>query len=350
MITIQELLKKTIELQATDLHLTADAPPLFRIDGVLKPIIPEKLPADLTQKLASSIMSKQKKELFDEKKEVSFSFGVQSLGRFRAHVFSQRGCTSCTLRHVPSTIKTIEELGLPKVVEKLISKANGLILITGPTGSGKTTTIAAIIDKINSEREGHILTVENPIEFMHIHRSCIVNQREVTLDTESYSSALTCALKQNPDVVFIGEMPDTETVQRTFSIAETGHLALTTMNTNSAVTSLQRIIDMFPPDNRSAICQQLSMVLEGVISQALIPLIGGGLVLACEILIVNQKVRFLISDNKIGELQSIIESEQEKGSQSLIKDLAQMYTSKKITKKDAISNSPDPEELLKQLS
>ncbi len=350
MITIQELLKKTVELQASDLHLTADAPPLFRIDGALKPVIPEKISSDLTQKLAYTIMSKEQKDIYERENEIIFAFGVQDLGRFRANVFSQRGCTSCAIRQIPTTIKKVEELGLPKAVKKLASKANGLVLVTGPAGNGKSTTAAGLIDQINSDLEGHILTIEDPIEFMHLHRNCIINQREVSHDTDSYLSALQTAYRQDPDVIFVSEMPDVEVAEEILNIAESGHLTLTTLNANSAVSAINKILNMFPRDERSSVLMQISTVLEGVISQTLLPLIGGGIILACEVVIVNSKIRSLIRDDKLHELQGAIEAGKSKGMQTLNSDLAQLYSSKKITKKDALDNSPYPGDLTKLLS
>lgn len=350
MITIQELLKKTIELQASDLHLTADAPPLFRIDGALKPIIPETISSDLTQNLAYTIMNEEQKALYERVNEITFAFGVEDLGRFRANIFSQRGCTSCTLRQIPTTIKKIDELGLPKTTEKLASKSKGLVLVTGPTGSGKSTTLAAMIDQINSELEGHILTIENPIEFMHLHRNCIINQREVTHDTESYLTALQVVSGQDPDVVFVSDIPDAEIADEILNIAESGHLTLTAINANSTVATINKICNMFPCEERSSVLAQVASVLEGVINQALLPLIGGGGTLACEVMVVNSKIRSLIRDDKLEELPGAIEAGKDKGMQVLNENLAQLYSSKKITKKDALNASSDPEELAKQLT
>ncbi|MGD9202053.1 MAG: type IV pilus twitching motility protein PilT [Chitinispirillia bacterium] len=349
MITIQELLKKTNELYASDLHLTAGSPPLFRVDGKLKPNISEKLTPDQVQKLAYNIMSEQQRKRFEQNKEVDFSFSIQNIGRFRANVYLQRGCTSCALRQIRPIITEMAKLGLPPIVEQLLKKPNGLILVTGPTGSGKSTTLAAMIDKINTEQEGHILTIEDPIEFVHPHKNCIVNQREVHHDTESFASALRVALRQDPDYVLIGEMRDLETIQAALSIAETGHLTLGTLHTNSAPKSINRIIDVFPADQKDTIRAQLSMVLEAVISQTLIPRIGGGRVLACEIMVGTPAVRSMIRDDKIHQLQGIIEIGQQQGMQTLNADLMRLYATRQITKKDVLSRSPDSEELEKKL-
>lgn len=349
MITIQELLKKAIELRASDLHLTAGSPPLFRIDGELKPFASEKLSPDQAQRLAYNIMTEQQRKTFEQKKEVDFSFGVQNLGRFRANVFLQRGCTTSALRQIPPVVNSIQELGLPPIIEELTTRPNGLILVTGPTGSGKSTTLAAMIDKINSEREGHILTVEDPIEFVHQHKKCIINQREVHHDTDSFANALRVALRQDPDVVLIGEMRDLETISAALTIAETGHLTLATLHTNSAAKSVNRIIDVFPSDQKSTIRAQLSMVLESVVSQTLLPRIGGGRVVACEIMIATDAVRAMIRDDKVHQLQGIIEIGQQYGMQTLNADLARLYSSHKITKKDAFAKSPNTEALEKLL-
>ncbi|MBN1981795.1 MAG: type IV pilus twitching motility protein PilT [Chitinivibrionales bacterium] len=345
--TIQELLKKVLEQHASDLHLTAGAPPLFRIDGVLKPLATERLTPEMVQKLAYNIMTEQQRKLFEQTKEIDFSFGIQNLGRFRTNVFLQRGCLACALRQIPATIAPINELGLPQVIEELLNKPNGLILVTGPTGSGKSTTLAAMVDKINSEREGHILTVEDPIEFIHHHKRCIINQREVHHDTESFSNALRVALRQDPDYVLIGEMRDLETIQAALTIAETGHLTFATLHTNSAAKSINRIIDVFPSDQKETVRAQLAMVLQGVISQTLLPKINGGRVLACEIMVATDAIRAMIRDDKVHQIEGIIEISQKFGMQTLNMDLARLVAAHKITKKDALFKSPNPESLLK---
>lgn len=349
MATIQELLKKAVELHSSDLHLTAGSAPLFRIDGRLVPYTSDRLTPDQVQRLAYNLMTEQQRKTYEQEKEVDFSFGIHNLGRFRANVFLQRGCVACAIRQIPPIINSIQELGLPPVVEQLIAKPNGLILVTGPTGSGKSTTLAAMIDKINSEKEGHILTIEDPIEFIHQHKKCIVNQREVHHDTHGFQNALRVALRQDPDVVLIGEMRDLVTIQSALTIAETGHLTLATLHTNSAAKSINRIIDVFPADQKTTIRAQLSMVLEGVISQTLIPKIGGGRVLACEIMVANSAVRSLIRDDKTHQLQGIMEIGQQYGMQTLNADLLRLVSRHLISKKDAISRSPNPEQLEKLL-
>jgi len=350
MATMHDLLKQMLDLFASDLHLTAGAPPLFRIDGRLLPMSAEKLNPDQILKLSYSVMNEQQKKIFEQKKEVDFSFGVQNLSRFRANVFLQRGCAAGAFRQIPYLIQPLEKLGLPPIVGRLIEKPNGLILITGPTGSGKSTTLASIVDKINSELEGHILTVEDPIEFVHQNKKCIVNQREVHQDSESFSSALRVALRQDPDVVLVGEMRDLETIQAALSIAETGHLTLATLHTNSATRSINRIIDVFPADQKSTIRAQLAMVLESVVSQTLVPRIGGGRALAAEVLVANTAIRSLIRDDKVHQMQGMLEIGQKYGMQTMNQDLARLYNKGQISMKDALGSTPDPEGLQKMLA
>jgi twitching motility protein PilT len=346
---MHDLLKQMLDLFASDLHLTAGSPPLFRIDGKLAPKTADKLSPDQILKLAYSVMNEQQRKIFEQKKEVDFSFGVQNLSRFRANVFLQRGCAACAFRQIPYLIHNLEQLGLPQVVSKLTEKPNGLVLITGPTGSGKSTTLAAMVDKVNNERQGHILTIEDPIEFVHQNKNCIVNQREVHQDTDSFTSALRVSLRQDPDVVLIGEMRDLETIQAACTIAETGHLTLATLHTNSAAKSINRIIDVFPSEQKSTIRAQLAMVMEAVISQTLVPKIGGGRVLACEVMVANTAVRSLIRDDKVHQLQGIIEIGQKYGMQTMNQDLSRLFHKGIISMKDALGRSNDPESLQKLL-
>jgi len=349
MVSMHDLLKRMADMHASDLHLTAGSPPLFRVDGSLTPNDAERLSPDETLKLAYSIMNEAQRKSFEQNKEVDFSFGVQNLSRYRANVFLQRGCCSCAIRSIPFSITPLEELGLPSVVTKLTERPNGLVLVTGPTGSGKSTTLAAMVDKVNCEREGHILTIEDPIEFVHKHNKCVVNQREVHQDTTSFTSALRVALRQDPDVVLIGEMRDLETIQAALTIAETGHLTLATLHTNSAAQTINRIIDVFPAEQKETVRAQLSMVLEGIISQSLLPRIGGGRVMACEILVASMAIRALIRDDKIHQIQGMIEIGQKFGMQTMNSELFRLFKQHLISKKDALTRSPDPDQMAKMV-
>jgi twitching motility protein PilT len=294
-------------------------------------------------------MTDEQRKRFEAHKEVDFAFAVEGLARFRANVFMQRGNTSCAVRHIPDDIKSIAELGMPPVVEQMIRKPNGLILVTGPTGSGKSTTLASLVDRINKTRRGHIITIEDPIEYIHERRKCIVSQREVQQDTESFASALRVSLRQDPDVVMIGEMRDLETIQTALTVAETGHLTLTTLHTNSAPRTINRIIDVFPPEQKDVIRAQLALVLEGIISQILLPRKGGGMALACEILVATPAVRALIRENKVYQIPGIMELSKQFGMQTLNESLAALVNGDIVTRESAVHQSPDPEELNKLL-
>src|SRR5437867_10558034 len=298
-LSLSDLLKRLLEMSGSDLHLTTNSPPQIRVHGHLVPLdLPQLTPAE-TKQLAYSVMTDSQKHRFEENLELDFSFGVKGLARFRANVFSQRGAIAAAYRRIPYEILSFRELGLPPVVEKLCERPRGLVLVTGPTGSGKSTTLAAMIDKINRERHEHILTIEDPIEFLHQHKNCIVNQREIGHDTHSFPEALRVALREDPDVVLIGEMRDLETVESALRIAETGHLTLATLHTNSAATTINRIIDIFPSNQQPQIRAQLSMVLEGIMCQALVPRPNSsGRAMAMEVLIPNSAIRNLIREDK----------------------------------------------------
>jgi twitching motility protein PilT len=347
MSTLPEMLQKTIQTGASDLHLTTGTPAQIRVDGQLRPIDEQILSAADTKRLAYSVMTDGQKHQFEEKWEIDFSFGIKDLCRFRANVFTQRGSVGAVFRIIPFEIKGFESLNLSPVVEKLCDKPRGLILVTGPTGSGKSTTLAAMIDKINRERHEHILTIEDPIEFLHPHKNCIVNQREVSSDTHSFSDALRVALREDPDIVLIGEMRDLETVESALRIAETGHLTLATLHTNSAASTINRIVDIFPSNQQPQIRAQLSLVLEGILCQSLIPRANGtGRCMAMEIMIPTAAIRNLIREDKIHQIYSAMQTGQEKfGMQTFNQTLSHLVLSKQITLEDALTKSSNTDEL-----
>src|SRR5213082_3191299 len=337
--TLSDLLKKMLEMSGSDLHITTNSPPQVRVHGHLQPLdMPVLTPAE-TKQLAYSVLTDAQKHRFEENLELDFSFGLKGLARFRGNLFNQRGATGAVFRVIPFEIKSFQQLGLPPIVTKLCERPRGLVLVTGPTGSGKSTTLAAMIDKINSERHDHIITIEDPIEFVHQNKNCLVNQREVHSDTKSFSNALRAALREDPDVVLIGEMRDLETIEAALRIAETGHLTFGTLHTNSAASTINRVIDVFPAHQQSQIRAQLSLVLEGVICQSLLPRIGGqGRVCAMEILIPNPAVRNLIREDKIHQIYSSMQSGQEKfGMQTFNQALATLYFQKQISLETAVA-------------
>ena len=347
MANLHQLLKAMVEKGASDLHVTTGSPPQLRIDGKLVPLKTAPLTPVETKQLCYSILTDAQKHKFEEDSELDLSFGVKGLSRFRANVFMQRGAVAGAFRTIPFKILTFQELGLPPVVAELAKKPRGLVLVTGPTGSGKSTTLASIIDKINTERHEHIITVEDPIEYLHPHKNCVVNQREVGADTESFKKALKYILRQDPDVVLVGEMRDLETVEAALVISETGHLAFATLHTNGAVQTINRIIDVFPPYQQQQVRAQLSFVLEGVLSQNLLPRASGpGRVLAIEVMVPNPAIRNLIREDKIHQIYSQMQVGQAKfGMQTFNQCLAGLYARKQITLDEAIGRSSDPEEL-----
>ncbi|HZH90969.1 MAG TPA: type IV pilus twitching motility protein PilT [Pyrinomonadaceae bacterium] len=347
-LSLSDLLKKLIELGGSDLHLTTNTPPQVRVDGGLKPLEGFKtLTSADTKQLAYSVLTDAQKHRFEEALELDFSFGVRGLSRFRANLFNQRGAVGAVFRAIPYEIRSFENLGLPPVVTKLCDRPRGLILVTGPTGSGKSTTLAAMIDKINRERHEHIVTIEDPIEFLHNHKSCVVNQREVGSDTKGFAEALRTALRQDPDVVLVGEMRDLETIESALRIAETGHLTFATLHTNSAASTINRIIDVFPSNQQAQIRAQLSLVLEGIMCQALLPRSNGqGRVAALEILVPNAAIRNLIREDKIHQIYSMMQTGQEKyGMQTFNQALATLYHKRLITLDLAMQRSSNTDEL-----
>ena len=347
MANLHQLLKAMIEKGASDLHVTTSCPPQLRIDGKLHPLKMPPLSPPETKQLCYSILTDAQKHKFEENNELDLSFGVRSLSRFRANIFTQRGAVAGAFRAIPYKIKTFDELGVPKVVAELARKPRGLVLVTGPTGSGKSTTLATMIDLINSERQEHIVTIEDPIEFLHPHKGCLVNQREVGADTSSFKTALKYILRQDPDVVLIGELRDLETIEAALTVAETGHLAFATLHTNSAVQTINRIVDVFPAYQQAQVRAQLSFVLEGVMCQTLLPRSNGpGRALALEIMVPNPAIRNLIREDKIHQMYSQMQIGQDKfGMQTMNQCLAELYQRRVITMDDAVARSSDPDEL-----
>jgi twitching motility protein PilT len=347
MANMHQLLKAMIEKGASDLHITTGTAPQLRIDGKLHPLRMPPLSPPETKQLCYSVLTDAQKHRFEEMNELDLSFSVQKLSRFRANVFVQRGNVAGAFRAIPYKIKTFDELGLPKVVAELSSKPRGLVLVTGPTGSGKSTTLATMIDKINTERNEHIVTIEDPIEYLHPHKGCVVNQREVGADTQSFKNALKYILRQDPDVVLIGEMRDLETIEAALTVAETGHLAFATLHTNSTVQTINRIVDVFPPYQQAQIRAQLSFVLEGVLCQALLPRANGpGRAMSLEIMVPNAAIRNLIREDKIHQIYSSMQVGQEKfGMQTMNQSLASLYQRRLISLETAVARSSDPDEL-----
>ncbi len=346
-VNLHQLLRAMIEKGASDMHITTGAPPLLRIDGAVVPLkLPPLSPIE-TKQLCYSVLTEEQKIQFEKNKELDLSFGVKTLSRFRANIFLQRGAVSGAFRSIPFKILSFEELGLPPVVAELATKPRGLVLVTGPTGSGKSTTLASIIDKINSETRQHIMTVEDPIEYLHPHKRSIVNQREVGSDTSTFKHALKYVLRQDPDVVLVGEMRDLETIEAALTIAETGHLVFATLHTNSAIQSINRIIDVFPPHQQSQVRAQLSFVLEGVLSQLLLPRTGApGRVLALEVLVPNAAIRNLIREDKVHQIYTQMQVGQQKhGMQTLNQSLYSLYARRLIALEEAMGRSSEPEEL-----
>ena len=347
MANMHQLLKAMIEKGASDLHITTGTSPQLRIDGKLHPLRMPPLSPPETKQLCYSVLTDSQKHHFEEDNELDLSFSVQKLSRFRANIFIQRGNVAGAFRAIPYKIPTFEELGLPKIVRELSDKPRGLVLVTGPTGSGKSTTLATIIDRINQERNEHIVTIEDPIEYLHQHKGCVVNQREVGADTDSFTGALRYILRQDPDVVLIGEMRDLETIEAALTVAETGHLCFATLHTNSALQTINRIVDVFPPYQQAQIRAQLSFVLEGVMCQALLPKANGpGRVMALEVMIPNAAIRNLIREDKIHQVYSAMQMGQEKfGMQTMNQSLAAHYKRRAISLEVAMGRSPDNDEL-----
>jgi twitching motility protein PilT len=346
-ITLQQLLRVMIERGASDLHVTASSPPQLRLDGGLVPLKTSPLGPIETKQLCYSVLTEEQKIRFEKESELDLSFGVKGLSRFRANIYMQRGAVAGAFRAIPFTIKNFEELRVPPIVQELCHLPRGLVLVTGPTGSGKSTTLAAMIDKINSETRQHIMTIEDPIEFLHPNKLCVVNQREVGMDTESFSKALKYVLRQDPDVVLVGEMRDLETISSALTISETGHLVFGTLHTNGAIQSINRIIDVFPPHQQPQVRAQLSFVLQAVISQILMPRMDGpGRAMASEIMIPNAAIRNLIREDKVHQIYSAMQTGQGRtGMQTLNQSLFGLVSQNLVSIEDALGRSADPVEL-----
>src|SRR6266545_4645665 len=352
MATLPELLKTTVEMDGSDLHISTTTPPQVRVHGHLRRLSMPDLSPSETKQLVYSVLTDSQKKRFEETLELDFSFGIKGLARFRCNVFNQRGAVAAVYRLIPEKIKGFDELALPPVLATLAERPRGLVLVTGPTGSGKSTTLAAMIDKINTERREHILTIEDPIEYIHQHKGCLVNQREVHSDTHGFSAALRAALREDPDIVLIGELRDLETIESALRIAETGHLTFATLHTNSAAQTINRIIDVFPAHQQGQIRTQLSLVLEGIVCQALLPRADGkGRVVSLEVLVPNPAIRNLIRDDKVHQIYSTMQTGQEKlGMQTANQSLATLYQKRLITLEAAMNASSLKDELEQMIS
>jgi len=345
-VTLRQLLEDMVQRGASDLHITAGVPPEFRIDGVITPSEYEVLTPETTVQLAYSVLSDEQRKRFETSRELDFSFGVKGLCRYRANVFLQRGVVSMAIRQIPYDIKPMEELGLPPVVKEFTTKQKGLVLLTGPTGSGKSTTLASLIDRINATRQCHIMTIEDPIEYIHQHQRSIVNQREVGADTNSFPAALKYVLRQDPDIILIGEMRDLETIEAALTIAETGHLVFATLHTNSTYEAVNRIVDVFPSDQQRQIYTQLAFVLEGVVTQQLIPRSrGGGRVMCAEVLVCTPAIRAVVREGKTHQIYSLMQAGMKFGMQTMNQALLQAVLDRALSPEHAIERSADRVEL-----
>ncbi len=350
-LSIKQLLQAVIQQKASDLHITIGSPPLLRVQGKMLPIKTESLNSDDTKSLCYEIITDRQKKELSENLSIDLSFALDKTSRFRGNIYLQRGSLAAAFRYIPVEIPSIESLKLPNTLKKMMEVPNGLLLVTGPTGSGKTTTLASLLDYINETRQGHIITLEDPIEFIHLHKKCVVNQREIGPDAPSYSSAMRALLRQDPDYVLLGEMRDRESVQMALTIAETGHLLFSTLHTNSAVQTINRLINIFPAHEQNQVRNMLSLTLIGIVSQQLIHTEKGKLALAMEIMRCTPAIRNLIREQKIEMIYSSMQSNQEKtGMQTMNQSLLSLYEQGKISDQTAIEKSSEQEELIRMLS
>jgi twitching motility protein PilT len=347
-LNLPDLLKATLDLGGSDLHLSIASPPQVRVDGHLRRLDLPELTGDVIKSLCYSVLTDAQKKKFEETWELDLAFGLRGVGRFRCNVFNQKGAVGAVYRLIPEKIRALEELGLPPVLAELADRPRGLVLVTGPTGSGKSTTLAAMIDRINVAKPAHILTIEDPIEYLHQHKTSLVNQRELHSDTQSFTMALRAALREDPDVVLVGEMRDLETMESALKLAETGHLTMATLHTNSAAQTITRIVDAFPAHQQAQIRTQLSLVLEGIVCQALVPKTGGhGRVAALEILVATPAIRNLIREDKIHQIYGTMQTGQEKfGMQTMNQSLARLVERRVILRETAFATSSNRDELI----
>ncbi|RLD18085.1 MAG: type IV pili twitching motility protein PilT [Caldiserica bacterium] len=349
MVTIDKLLQEMVERGASDLHIVDNAPPILRIDGELVPLSYDPLTPEDTQRIIYSLLTDKQKERFEATNELDLGFGIKGVGRVRMNVYRERGAVCAALRHIPNKFFTFEELGLPPCVYDVMKLNAGLVLVTGPTGSGKSTTLASMINYLNERRKAHIVTIEDPIEYVHPHKKCIVSQREVGTDTETFADALKHVMRQDPDIILIGEMRDLETIQAALTVAETGHLVFATLHTPDAVQSINRIIDVFPPYQQPQIRNQLSFVLQAVFCQELTQKMGGGLALICEALIVTPAIRNLIREEKVEQIHTAMQTGGKYGMQTRNQAIYELYRKKWITYSKAIELSHDVDDLKRML-
>lgn len=350
--SLQELLRVMTERGGSDLHVSAGSPPRIRVNGKLSPIDSVPMTGVESKQLCYTILTDIQKHKFEEENELDFSFGIKGLSRFRGNLFVQRGTVAGVFRTIPFKIKSFQELGLPPILEELSKKPRGLILVTGPTGSGKSTTLAAMVDKINTDRAEHIITIEDPIEYLHNSKTALVNQREVGYDTQGFKKALKYVLRQDPDVVLLGELRDMDTIETALTIAETGHLCFATLHTNSCVQTINRVVDVFPASHQPQVRAQLSFVLEGILAQLLIPRADGkGRVVSLEVLVPNAAIRNLIREDKVHQIYSQMQVGQTKfGMQTMNQSLLNLYQRRLITLEEAIGRSQEPDELRQMMS